>query len=102
MNIEYIRNKEAESHLKMYSENELFSGDGWLGKPVKTVVDLLPIFAYKKEITALDLGCGVGRNCIPIAQFFSDKHCTIDCVDILEYAIEKLVDNAKKYAVEKT
>ena len=86
--IESIRKREAKSHLKMYSENDLFSGDGWLGKPVKTVMDLLPTFADKEDITALDLGCGVGRNCIPIAQFFSDKHCTIDCVDILEYAIE--------------
>jgi len=98
--IGFIRKKEAESHLKMYSEDELFSGDGWLGKPVKTVMGLLPPLADKEDITALDLGCGIGRSCIPIAQFFSDKHCTIDCVDILEYAIEKLSDNAKKYAVE--
>ena len=92
-----IRKKEAESHIKMYSENELFSGDGWLGKPVKTVTELLPLFADKEDITALDLGCGVGRNCIPIAEHFSGKRCVID---ILEYAIEKLYNNAKKYAVE--
>ena len=100
--IGFIRKKEAESHFKMYSENELFSGDGWFGKPVKTVMDLLPLFDCKEEISALDLGCGVGRNSIPIAQNFSGKRCVIDCVDILDYAIEKLSDNAKKYAVERS
>lgn len=71
--INSIRKKEAESHIKMYSENGLFSGDRWLGKPVKTVIGLLPPLADKEDITVLDLGYGVGRSCIPIAQFFSDK-----------------------------
>lgn len=97
--LEEIRKREAESHQMMYSESTLFSGDGWLAKPVKTVIDILPQLDEKNEIIALDLGCGVGRNCIPIAQYFSKKECVIDCVDILGYAIEKLEYYANKHLV---
>ena len=93
-----IRKNEAASHIKMYSENDLFS-DGWLGKPVKTVTELFPLFDDANEVKILDLGCGVGRNSIPAAQYFSDKGCLIDCVDILEKAVSKLNENAAKYSV---
>lgn len=96
-NIDIIRRKEAESHIKMYAENELFSGDGWLNKPVKTVMDLFPLLDYVNEARILDLGCGVGRNSIPAAQYFSK--CTVDCVDILDEAISKLFENATKFSV---
>lgn len=97
--IDSIRKKEAESHRKTYFENDLFVGDGWLGKPVKTVTELFPLFDDANEVKILDLGCGVGRNSIPAAQYFSDKGCLIDCVDILEEAVSKLNENAAKYSV---
>ncbi len=97
--IDSIRKKEAGSHRKTYSENELFVGDGWLGKSVKTVTELFPRVKSSCDINILDLGCGVGRNSIPAAQYFSDKGCLIDCVDILEDAIVKLKENAQKYSV---
>ena len=95
-----IREAEAQSHIQMYSENELFTGSTWLSKPVKTVIELLPLLDSKGNITVLDLGCGVGRNCIPVAQRFAEKHCRIECVDILPEAISILSENAKKYNVE--
>lgn len=97
--VEEIRSSEAESHIKVYFENELFSGDSWLKRPVKTVLDILPLLDGLPSINVLDLGCGVGRNAIPIVRHFFNKPCNIDCVDILEYAIEKLASNAKKYSV---
>ena len=97
--IDSIRKKEAESHIKMYSENDLFVGDGWLGKSVKTVTELFPLFDDANGVRILDLGCGVGRNSITAAQYFSGKSCLIDCVDILEEAISKLNENAAKYSV---
>lgn len=98
--IKKIREAEAQSHIQMYRENELFTGSTWLSKPVRTVIDLLPLLDSKDNITVLDLGCGVGRNCIPIAQRFAGKSCKIDCVDILPEAISILSENAKKYNVE--
>lgn len=99
--IDRIRKAEADSHLQMYSEFELFDEGSWLSHPVKTVMELLPHFAAYPSIRVLDLGCGVGRNSIPIAKAFSHIPCIVDCVDILPYAIEKLHTNACAHGVEK-
>ena len=97
--LDEIRKAEAESHTQAYSSHALFSPGSWLAKPVKTVIELLPLFDGYTEFTALDLGSGVGRNSIPVAQYFSGTPCRVDCVDILELAIEKLDENAKQYGV---
>lgn len=94
-----IRQAEAESHTEAYTNHALFSAGSWLAKPVKTVLDLLPLFEGYTEFRALDLGSGVGRNSIPVAQRFKDIPCCVECVDILELAIEKLNENAQQYAV---
>lgn len=94
-----IRQAEANSHREAYTSHELFSPGSWLAKPVKTVLELLPLFAGYDKFHALDLGSGVGRNSIPVAQYFGHIPCQIDCVDILELAIEKLNENAKRYEV---
>lgn len=95
-----IRDAEKESHLEIYSTAKLFESGSWLQKPVKTVVDLLDYFKDYRELNVLDLGCGVGRNCIPIAQEFKNIDCNIDCVDILDFAIEELKRNSVIYSVE--
>ena len=97
--IDVIRKAEAESHTEAYTSHSLFSPGSWLAKPVKTVMELLPLFEGYSQFAALDLGSGVGRNCIPVAQHFSGIPCRVDCVDILELAIAKLDENAKKYGV---
>ena len=97
--ISIIRENECLSHTEMYTSTELFSGEGWLKKPVSTVMNLLPLFENQAYINVLDLGCGVGRNCIPIAQQFKNQECHIDCIDILDVAIDKLKGYADKYGV---
>lgn len=95
-----IRQAEAESHIEAYTSHNLFAAGSWLAKPVKTVLELLPLFEGYTQFTALDLGSGVGRNSIPVAQHFSGIPCRLDCVDILELAIAKLNENAQQYGVE--
>ncbi|MBR5561678.1 MAG: class I SAM-dependent methyltransferase [Clostridia bacterium] len=95
-----IRDAEKESHLEIYSTAKLFESGSWLQNPVKTVVDLLDYFKDYCKLNILDLGCGVGRNCIPIAQEFKKISCNIDCVDILDFAIEELNKNSIDYGVE--
>ena len=94
-----IRKAEAASHTQAYTGHALFSPGSWLAKPVKTVMDLLPLFEGYTAFRVLDLGSGVGRNCIPVAQHFSSIPCWVDCVDILELAVAKLNDNAQQYGV---
>ncbi len=97
-----IRKAERDSHIEIYSTAKLFEEGSWLQKPVKTVMDLLPEFETYSKINVLDLGCGVGRNCIPIALNFKNKDCCIDCIDILGFAIEELQKNSKEFGVEKS
>ncbi len=97
--IKAIRESEKRSHIEMYSNEELYKTDSWLKKPIKTIVDLMPLFEDYKELRVLDLGCGVGRNCIFIAKQFKNIDCNIECVDILPLAIEKLYSNAEEYGV---
>ena len=95
-----IRQAEADSHIEAYTSHNLFAAGSWLAKPVKTVLELLPLFEGYTQFAALDLGSGVGRNCIPVAQYFGGIPCRVDCVDILELAITKLNENAQQYGVE--
>ncbi len=97
--LEQIRESEKRSHIEMYSNSELYKEGSWLRKPIKTILDIIPLFNGYTELNVLDLGCGVGRNCIAIAQHFRHIPCRIDCVDILDLAIEKLCDNAKELDV---
>lgn len=99
INLESIRKAEKSSHEDIYSNAVLFEKGSWLYKPVKTVMDVLPLFSDYDSLTVLDLGCGVGRNSIPIAQFCQNKFSRIDCVDILDLAIEKLTEYSKEYGV---
>ena len=98
--LDEIRKAEAESHTQAYTSHSLFSPGSWLAKPVKTVMELLPLFEGYTQFAALDLGSGVGRNSIPVAQHFSGIPCRVECVDILELAIAKLNENALQYGVE--
>lgn len=98
-NLQKIRQAEKESHLEVYSTKELYAGGSWLAKPVKTVLELLPLFKGYRDFRALDLGCGVGRNSIALAKAFREIPCQIDCVDILDFAIEKLLENARQHGV---
>lgn len=102
MDIQSIRESERNSHIELYSSEELYKEGSWLNKPIKTVTDLFPLFEGCKEFRALDLGSGVGRNSIAIAKQFWDISCLVDCVDILEFAIEKLLENAKRFGVEES
>ena len=98
--INRIRINERNSHIEIYSKEELYKSYSWLNKPIKTVTDIIPYFKGYKELNVLDLGCGIGRNCIAVAQSYKDILCNVDCVDLLELAVEKLYENAKVYGVD--
>lgn len=92
-----IRRAEAQSHTAAYESLELYAPGSWLSKPVKALGALLPLYAEKRGLRVLDLGSGVGRNAIACARELPG--CTVECVDILPIAIEKLLENAEKMDV---
>lgn len=100
MRLEEIRKAERESHEEVYSSCKLYESGSWLQKPIRTVLNLIPEFAEHEEIRVLDLGGGVDRNCIPFAKEYRDRQCLVECVDILDMAIEKLYENAREHDVE--
>lgn len=100
--LQQIRESERKSHIETYTNEALYQEGSWLRKPIKTVLEILPLFEGYEELSALDLGCGVGRNCLAIAEYFKEISCRVECVDILELAIEKLYENAKNQGLTKS
>ncbi|MFB7142172.1 class I SAM-dependent methyltransferase [Gottfriedia sp. NPDC056225] len=98
--IEYIRTEEKKYHDFCYDNYKLFEEGSWLYKPVKTVMELLPLFDNKDSLNVIDLGCGVGRNSIPIAEAIKDRNGKVVCVDLLDSALTKLNEYSKQYKVD--
>ena len=94
-----IRESEKRSHTEVYSNEKLYNSDSWLKKPIKTVKEVAELFSDYVKIRVLDLGSGIGRNSIYLAEQFENKECSIDCVDLLDIAIDKLNKNAKEHRV---
>lgn len=98
--IQTIRAKEKAYHDHCYDNYQLFEQGSWLYKPVQTILDSFAILPEKEEINVLDLGCGVGRNSIPLAKALHKRRGKIVCVDLLESAIQKLQLYANEFNVE--
>ncbi|WP_249529638.1 class I SAM-dependent methyltransferase [Paenibacillus brevis] len=97
--IDKIRSKEKEYHDHCYDNYKLFEQGSWLHKPVRTILDLFAYFDELEEVQVLDLGCGIGRNSIPLAEKIGARKGTVVCVDLLESAIEKLRLYSKEFNV---
>ena len=97
--LEAIRRAEAESHTAAYESLTLYAPGSWLSKPVKALEALLPLYADREGLRVLDLGSGVGRNAIACALAL--KGAQVTCVDILPMAIEKLMENAETFGVDR-
>ncbi|MFA2574626.1 class I SAM-dependent methyltransferase [Bacillus mobilis] len=97
--IDYIRHEEKKYHDLCYEQYKLFETGSWLYKPVKTVMDLMEYFEGQNNLQVLDLGSGVGRNSIPIAQIIKNNNGTVTCVDLLDSALTKLQTYSKEHDV---
>ncbi|SDZ43815.1 class I SAM-dependent methyltransferase [Bacillus sp. 166amftsu] len=98
--IEFIRKEEKKYHDYCYDNYKLFEEGSWLHKPVKTVIDLIPLFEGKDNLNVLDLGSGVGRNSILLAQAIKENGGKVVCVDLLDSALQKLNQYSEKYGIK--
>lgn len=98
--VSIIRSEEKKYHDFCYDNFNLFEPGSWLHKPVKTVMDLLEEYKNQEYLSVLDLGSGIGRNSIPIAETMKNRDGKVVCVDLLESAIDKLDGYSQKFGVE--
>jgi 2-polyprenyl-3-methyl-5-hydroxy-6-metoxy-1,4-benzoquinol methylase len=64
------------------------------------MMDLFSYYDGHDGLMVLDLGCGVGRNSIPMAEKIKEKNGQVICVDLLETALSKLMANSKQFGVQ--
>lgn len=95
-----IRSEEKKYHDACYDTYNLFEPGSWLHRPVKTVINLLEEYKELEYLCVLDLGSGIGRNSIPIAESMKNRNGKVVCVDLLESAIDKLHSYSQKFGVE--
>ena len=66
---EAARASEAEYHQRFYEDNDLFEQGTWMAQPGPVVMEMLErLLQHREDAQVLDLGCGVGRNSIPVAE----------------------------------
>jgi SAM-dependent methyltransferase len=65
-------------------------------------MDNLAYFDSYESITVLDLGSGVGRNSIPIAEAIKSRNGKVVCVDLIDSALLKLRSYSQEYGVSES
>jgi tellurite methyltransferase len=93
------RSETLQYHKAYYGRFKLFEKDSWLESPDKALMDILAFLDGAPKI--LDLGCGVGRNAVPMAQALkkANKKGTVTGVDVLAESITLLEQYATEYGV---
>jgi cyclopropane fatty-acyl-phospholipid synthase-like methyltransferase len=86
-------------HREYYASHELYEAGTWLEKPNGSVMEIGQLLANRTGVRALDLGAGVGRNCIPFVKLCESSGIMCDCVEVLPEAVEKLRRNASSEGV---
>lgn len=108
--LERARLETANYHKHYYSQHKLFEEKSWLAQPDAGLMKLLeeklasgsdPSRRHQSKWRILDLGCGVGRNAVPMAQALhkAQIEAEIIAVDLLNQSIELLTQNGAKHQV---
>lgn len=98
--LEHIRKEERKYHEQYYENHSLYEKGTWLEEPNEIVMDLLSYLNLKEPLQILDLGCGIGKNSIPLADKLKFAGGHIQCVDLLEKALDKLNEYSKNHEVD--
>lgn len=93
------RRETVRYHQDFYATHELFQEGSWLHKPSQFVLRSLRQLERMRGVRAVDLGCGVGRHTIPMAQRLPPGSFIVG-VDLLPLAAERLTRNARRAGVD--
>lgn len=95
------RRAEADYHDRFYRTHELFAEGTWMAKPMPIVMEMLErLLTCHSRLNVLDLGCGVGRHAIAIAQRLKQTESRIIGVDLIDAAVDGLRTYAQAYGVD--
>ncbi|OZB97726.1 class I SAM-dependent methyltransferase [Paenibacillus sp. XY044] len=98
---EEARASEAEYHQRFYEDNDLFEQGTWMAQPGAVVMEMLErLLQHRRDAQVLDLGCGIGRNTIPVAERLRGTRSRVIGVDLLEDAAAKLKKNAAEFDLQ--
>jgi SAM-dependent methyltransferase len=98
---ERARRYERSYHERLYASHALFSPGSWLHRPAAYALESFRLIPRRAVIRALDLGSGVGRHAIPLAQHLGGGGRVV-CVDLLEPAVARLRSYAARHGVAGT
>src|SRR5208283_5959339 len=85
-------------HEQYYGKHRLFENGSWLEKPDPKIAELAPRLVETKACRVLDLGAGVGRNAIPLAQALPFD-AQVTCIELLTSAANLLRTYADQHGV---
>jgi 2-polyprenyl-3-methyl-5-hydroxy-6-metoxy-1,4-benzoquinol methylase len=108
--LERARLETSNYHKLYYSQHKLFEEKSWLAQPDAGLIRLLEeklntgsatVCLHQSKLRILDLGCGVGRNAVPMAQALhrAQIEAEIIAVDLLNQSIDLLNKNSAKHRV---
>lgn len=87
------RRETVRYHQEFYATHELFKEGSWLHRPSPFVLGSVQSIASREGVRAVDLGCGVGRHTIPIAELLPAGSYVVG-IDLLPLAAQELKRNA--------
>jgi cyclopropane fatty-acyl-phospholipid synthase-like methyltransferase len=96
--LEEARLRERNYHIAFYAKHTLGDAGTWLAGPAPYALDSLR-YVPQNATRALDLGAGIGRHAIPIAQYLGPGSEAV-CIDILASALGTLHDNAREAGID--
>jgi len=85
-------------HTQYYTKHKLFESGSWLESPDPKIPELIKRFSSAQSCRVLDLGAGVGRNAIALAEALRED-ARITAVELIQTATDLMSEYAKERGV---
>ena len=92
------RGETISYHTQYYTKHKLFESGSWLESPDPKVPELIKRFSATPSCHVLDLGAGVGRNAIALAEALP-ADARVTCVELIPTAAKLMSEYAEQRGV---